>query len=379
MKFNTKTIHGGQEHDKAYGAVMPPIYQTTTYAQSTPGGHKGFEYSRTHNPTRRALENAFASIENGKHGLAFASGMAAIDTVIKLLNPGDEVISTNDLYGGTYRLFTKVYEKFGVKFHFIGMENAARIEAYVNDNTKMIWIETPTNPMMNVIDIEAASNIARKHNLLLAVDNTFATPYLQQPLNLGADIVMHSATKYLGGHSDVVMGALIVNDDKLAEDLAFIQNSSGAVPGPQDSFLMLRGIKTLHVRMQRHCENGKQIAEFLVDHPKIERVYWPGFDTHPNHDIAKKQMKDFGGMLSFVTKGNDYEEAVRIVENLKLFTLAESLGGVESLSGHPASMTHASIPKAEREKTGVVDSLIRLSVGIEDIDDLIDDLKQALN
>ena len=379
MKFNTKTIHGGQEHDKAYGAVMPPIYQTTTYAQSTPGGHKGFEYSRTHNPTRRALENAFASIENGKHGLAFASGMAAIDTVIKLLNPGDEVISTNDLYGGTYRLFTKVYEKFGVKFHFIGMENAARIEAYVNDNTKMIWIETPTNPMMNVIDIEAASNIARKHNLLLAVDNTFATPYLQQPLNLGADIVMHSATKYLGGHSDVVMGALIVNDDKLAEDLAFIQNSSGAVPGPQDSFLMLRGIKTLHVRMQRHCENGKQIAEFLVDHPKIERVYWPGFDTHPNHDIAKKQMKDFGGMLSFVTKGNDYEEAVRIVENLKLFTLAESLGGVESLSGHPASMTHASIPKAEREKTGVVYSLIRLSVGIEDIDDLIDDLKQALN
>lgn len=379
MKFNTKTIHGGQEHDPAYGAVMPPIYQTTTYAQSTPGGHKGFEYSRTHNPTRTALENSLASIENGKHGLAFASGMASIDAVIKLLEPGDEVISTNDLYGGTYRLFTKVYEKYGIKFHFIGMENAAKIETYINANTKLIWIETPTNPMLNVIDIKSIAALARTRQILLAVDNTFATPYLQQPLTLGADIVMHSATKYLGGHSDVVMGALVVNDDDLAEKLAFLQNASGAVSGPQDCFLMLRGIKTLHIRMQRHCENGKKVAEFLADHPKIERVYWPGFKDHPNHDIAKSQMKDFGGMLSFITIGNDYNEAIRIVENLKLFTLAESLGGVESLSGHPASMTHASIPKEEREKTGVVDSLIRLSVGIEDAEDLIDDLKQALN
>ncbi len=378
MKFNTKTIHGGQEHDKAYGSVMPPIYQTSTYAQSTPGGHKGFEYSRTHNPTRTALERSFASLENGKHGLAFASGLASIDAVIKLLQPGDEVISTNDLYGGTYRLFTKVYEKFGVKFHFIGMENSGRIEEYVNDNTRLIWVETPTNPMMNIIDIKAAAAVAEKHNLLLAVDNTFATPYLQRPLDLGADIVMHSATKYLGGHSDVVMGALVVNDDDLAERLSFIQNASGAVPGPQDSFLMLRGIKTLHVRMQRHCENGKKVAEFLRNHPKIEKVYWPGFEDHPNHDIAKAQMDDFGGMISFVTKGNDYDEAVRIVENLKIFTLAESLGGVESLSGHPASMTHASIPKEEREKTGVVDALIRLSVGIEDADDLIDDLTRAI-
>lgn len=378
MKFNTKTIHGGQEHDKAFGAVMPPIYQTSTYAQSTPGGHKGFEYSRTHNPTRSALERSFASIENGNHGLAFASGMAAIDAVIKLLKPGDEVVSTNDLYGGTYRLFTKVYEKFGVKFHFIGMENADRIEDFINENTKLIWTETPTNPMMNIIDIKAVSAIAKKHNLLLAVDNTFATPYLQRPLDLGADIVMHSATKYLGGHSDVVMGAIVVNDSDLAEQLSFLQNASGAVPGPQDSFLMLRGIKTLHVRMQRHCENGKKVAEFLANHPKIEKVYWPGFENHPNHKIAKAQMDDFGGMISFVTKGNDYAEAVRIVENLKIFTLAESLGGVESLSGHPASMTHASIPKEEREKTGVVDSLIRLSVGIEDADDLIEDLKQAI-
>ena len=378
MKFNTKTIHGGQEHDKAYGSVMPPIYQTSTYAQSTPGGHKGYEYSRTHNPTRNALEKAFASIENGKYGLAFGSGLAAIDAVIKLLQPGDEVISTNDLYGGTYRLFTKVFERFGIKFHFIGMNNVSSVESYVNENTKLIWVETPTNPMMNVIDIQAVSEIAKKHNLLLAVDNTFATPYLQQPMSLGADIVMHSATKYLGGHSDVVMGALIVNDKELAEKLYFIQNASGAVCGPQDCFLVLRGIKTLHVRMQRHCENGKAIAEFLASHPKIEKVYWPGFNNHPNHDIAKTQMKDFGGMISFTTKGNDYSEAIKIVEKLKVFTLAESLGGVESLAGHPASMTHASIPKEEREKTGVVDSLIRLSVGIEDIDDLIEDLTQAI-
>jgi len=378
MKFNTKTIHGGQEHDIAYGAVMPPIYQTSTYAQSTPGGHKGYEYSRTHNPTRNALENAFASIENGNFGLAFGSGLASIDAIIKLLKPGDEVVSTNDLYGGTYRLFTKIYEAFGIKFHFIGMENADKIESYVNSNTKLIWVETPTNPMLNIIDIKAVSKVAKKYNVLLAVDNTFATPYLQRPLDLGADIVMHSATKYLGGHSDVVMGALIVKDKELADKLYFIQNASGAICGPQDSFLVLRGIKTLHVRMQRHCENGKAVAEFLANHPKIEKVYWPGFETHPNHEIAKSQMDDFGGMLSFTTKGNDYDASVKIVEKLKIFTLAESLGGVESLSGHPASMTHASIPKEEREKTGVVDSLIRLSVGIEDIDDLINDLKQAL-
>lgn len=378
MKFNTKTIHGGQKHDAAYGSVMPPIYQTSTYAQSTPGGHKGYEYSRSANPTRTALENAFASIENGNYGLAFGSGLAAIDAVVKLLKPGDEVISTNDLYGGTYRLFTKIFEGFGIKFHFIGMENASNIEKFVNTNTKLIWVETPTNPMMNIIDIKAASAVAKKHNILLAVDNTFATPYLQQPLDLGADIVMHSATKYLGGHSDVVMGALVVKDKELADKLYFIQNASGAVCGPQDSFLVLRGIKTLHIRMQRHCENGKAVAEYLNNHPKIENVYWPGFKTHPNHEIAKSQMKDFGGMVSFTTKGNNYEEAIKIVEKLKVFTLAESLGGVESLAGHPASMTHASIPKEEREKTGVVDSLIRLSVGIEDEDDLIADLKQAI-
>jgi len=378
MKFNTKTIHGGQEPDKAYGAVVPPIYQTSTYAQSTPGGHKGYEYSRTHNPTRAALERAFASLENGKFGLAFGSGLAAIDAILKLLNPGDEVVSTNDLYGGTYRLFTKIFEDFGVKFHFIGMENAAHIEDYINENTKLIWVETPTNPMMNIVDIKMAANIANKKNIILAVDNTFATPYLQKPLDLGADIVMHSATKYLGGHSDVVMGALIVKDKELAERLYFIQNASGAICGPQDSFLVLRGLKTLHIRMQRHCENAKKIALFLKNHPKIDKVYWPGFENHPNHTIAKAQMNDFGGMLSFSTKGNDFNEAIKIVENLKIFTLAESLGGVESLSGHPASMTHASIPKEEREKTGVNDSLIRLSVGIEDVDDLIDDLRQAI-
>ncbi|MFT4698719.1 MAG: cystathionine beta-lyase/cystathionine gamma-synthase [Flavobacteriaceae bacterium] len=378
MKFNTKTIHGGQEHDKAYGAVMPPIYQTTTYAQSTPGGHKGFQYSRTNNPTRSALEKSFASLENGNYGLAFGSGLAAIDAVMKLLKHGDEVVSTSDLYGGTYRLFTKIYESFGVKFHFIGMENASKIEEYVNENTKLIWIETPTNPMLNIIDIKSAAEIAKKHEILLAVDNTFATPYLQRPLDLGADIVMHSATKYLGGHSDVVMGALVVKEKELADQLYFIQNASGGICGPQDSFLMLRGIKTLHVRMQRHCENGKAVANYLVHHPKIEKVYWPGFESHPNHEIAKDQMDDFGGMISFVTKGNDYNKAIKIVENLKIFTLAESLGGVESLSGHPASMTHASIPKEEREKTGVVDSLIRLSVGIEDEEDLIEDLRQAI-
>ena len=379
MKFNTKTIHGNQKHDPSTGAVMPPIYQTSTYAQTSPGVHKGYEYSRTANPTRTAVENAFASIENGEFGLAFGSGLAAIDCVMKLLSPGDEVISTNDLYGGSYRIFTKIFENYGIKFHFTGMENAGNIEQYITKKTKLIWVETPTNPMMNIIDIVAVSAVAKKHQILLAVDNTFATPYLQNPLDLGADIVMHSATKYLGGHSDVVMGALIVNDKALADKLYFIQNSCGAVCGPMDSFLVLRGIKTLHVRMQRHCENGKAVAEYLAKHPKIEKVYWPGFTSHPNYEIAKKQMKDFGGMVSFVTKGNNIKDAFKILENLKLFTLAESLGGVESLSGHPASMTHASIPKAEREKTGVVDSLIRLSVGIEDVEDLLADLDQALS
>lgn len=378
MKFNTKTIHGNQEPDKAYGSVMPPIYQTTTYAQTTPGGHKGYQYSRSANPTRTALENALASIENGSHAMAFGSGLAAIDAVLKLLKSGDEVISTNDLYGGTYRLFTKIFEGFGIKFHYVGMEDAANIASYINENTKLIWVETPTNPMMSIIDIKATAAVAKEHHLLLAVDNTFATPYLQQPLDLGADIVMHSATKYLGGHSDVVMGALVVNDKTLADRLYFIQNASGAICGPQDSFLVLRGIKTLHIRMQRHCENGKAVAEYLKKHPKIEAVYWPGFEEHPNHAIAKAQMKDFGGMVSFTTKGNNYEEAIKIVERLQIFTLAESLGGVESLAGHPASMTHASIPKEVREKTGVVDSLIRLSVGIEDEEDLIADLKQAI-
>lgn len=379
MKFNTKTIHGGQYNvDPAYGSVMPPIYQTSTYSQTTPGGHKGFEYSRSGNPTRAALERAFASIENGEFGLAFGSGLAAIDAILKLLKPGDEVISTSDLYGGTYRLFTKIFEGFGIKFHFIGMDNANNIEEFVNDKTKLIWVETPTNPMMNIIDIRKVAEIAQTHKILLAVDNTFATPYLQQPLTMGADIVMHSATKYLGGHSDVVMGALIVKDKGLAERLYFIQKASGAVCGPQDSFLVLRGLKTLHIRMQRHCENAKAIAQYLAEHKKIEKVYWPGFVNHPNHKVAKAQMKDFSGMISFVTKGNSYDEAIKIVENLKIITLAESLGGVESLAGHPASMTHASIPKEAREKIGVVDSLIRLSVGIEDVDDLIADLKQAI-
>ena len=378
LRFNSKTIHGGQHHDLAYGAVMPPIYQTSTYAQTTPGGHKGFEYSRTHNPTRQALEKSLASIENGKHGLAFGSGLAAIDSVLKLLQPGDEVVSTNDLYGGSYRLFTKIFEGFGIKFHFVDMNNVQAVADAINSNTKLIWVETPTNPMMNVVDIKAVSQIAKQHKILLAVDNTFASPYLQQPLDLGADIVMHSATKYIGGHSDVVLGALIVKDDDLAERLYFIQNASGAVCGPMDSFLTLRGIKTLHVRMQRHCENGRKVAMYLNNHPKIEKVYWPGFETHPNHHIAKSQMNDFGGMLSFIPTGADYKAAIKIIENLKIFTLAESLGGVESLAGHPASMTHASIPKVELEKSGVVDSLIRLSVGIEDAQDLIDDLEQAI-
>ena len=379
MKFNTKTIHGGQILEKGYNAVMPPIYQTSTYAQKSPGTHKGFEYSRTHNPTRTALENSLASIENGKYGLAFGSGLAAIDAVLKLLKPGDEVISTNDLYGGSYRLFTKIFEKYGLVFHFINMQDLSNVEKLINKKTKLIWVETPTNPMMNVVDISALSLVAKKYEILLGVDNTFATPYLQQPLKLGADIVMHSATKYLAGHSDVVLGALVLDNKELSEKLYFIQNASGAICGPMDSFLTLRGIKTLHVRMQRHCENAHTVANFLNDHPKIEKVYWPGLKSHTNHNIAIDQMKDFGAMISFTTKGNDYEKSIKIIESLKIFTLAESLGGVESLAGHPASMTHASIPKLEREKTGVVDSLIRLSVGIEDSEDLIQDLNQAIN
>ena len=378
LQFNSKTIHGGQQPDKGYGAVMPPVYLTSTYAQSTPGGHQGYEYSRTHNPTRTALEAALASIEDGAHGFCFGSGMAAIDAVVKLLSPGDEVISTNDLYGGSYRIFTKIFEDFGIAFHFVDMQDPANVAAKINAKTKLIWVETPTNPMMNVVDIEAMHKLVADKDILLAVDNTFASPYLQQPLTMGADIVMHSATKYLGGHSDVILGALVVRDAALAERLWFIQNASGAVCGPLDAFLVLRGIKTLHVRMQRHCENGEKIAHFLADHPKVAKVYWPGFPTHPNHEIAKRQMNGFGGMISFVLADDSIEKATQMVEQLQLFTLAESLGGVESLAGHPASMTHASIPKVEREKSGVVDGLIRLSVGIEDSDDLIEDLKQAI-
>ncbi len=378
MKFGTTAIHAGIKPDPSTGAIMTPIFQTSTYVQASPGDHKGFEYSRTKNPTRNALQQSLAALENGKYGLCFSSGLAAIDAVLKLLSPGDEVIAANDLYGGTYRLFTKVYAKFGIKFHFVDMGDVNNIENYINENTKVLWLETPTNPMMSIIDLAGASKIAKKHHILLAVDNTFATPYLQRPIDLGADIVMHSVTKYLGGHSDVVMGALIVNDDKLAGDLAFIQNSSGATPGPQDCFLVLRGIKTLHLRVQRHCENGRVIANFLKDHPKVEKVYWPGFESHPNHDIAKAQMKDFGGMISFTLKGNSKEEAFKILESFKFFALAESLGGVESMVNHPATMTHASVPYEERQKIGLFDSLIRLSVGIEDVDDLLEDIKSAL-
>lgn len=379
MKFGTKAIHAGVHPDESTGAIMTPIYQTSTYVQEGVGNHKGYEYSRTLNPTRHALEKNIAAIENGNYGACFGSGLAAIDCVLKMLNPGDEVISTNDLYGGTYRLFKTIFEKYGLKFHFTGMQDASVIEKFINKNTKLIWVETPTNPMMNIIDISACSVIAKKHNLLLAVDNTFATPYLQTPLDLGADIVMHSVTKYLGGHSDVVMGALVVKDEALSKEMYRIQNSSGAVCGPMDSFLVLRGIKTLHLRMERHCENGKKVAEFMASHPKVDKVYWPGFPSHPNHDVAKKQMRGFGGMISFTLKGNKLEDALEVVKKAKIFALAESLGGVESLMGHPATMTHASIPKEEREKSGVVDSLIRLSVGVEDADDLINDLRQALN
>ncbi|MBA3827948.1 MAG: cystathionine gamma-synthase [Taibaiella sp.] len=377
-KLATRLIHAGVEPDPTTGAIMTPIYQTSTYVQTAPGEHKGYEYARTQNPTRTALQNALANIENGKYGLCFGSGMAATDAVAKLLEPGDEVIVSNDLYGGTYRIFTKVFAAYGIKFHFISMADAANIEQYVNDSTKMLWVETPTNPLLNIIDIQACANIARKHRLITVVDNTFASPYLQNPLDWGADIVLHSATKYLGGHSDVVHGALVMNDATLEEKLRFIQNTCGAVPGPHDCWLVLRGIKTLHVRMQRHCENGEAIANYLRGNNKVGKVLWVGFEDHPNHAIARKQMRGFGGMISFTLKDDNIDAALSVLKNTKLFSLAESLGGVESLIGHPATMTHAAIPREDRIKNGLVDSLIRLSVGIEDKDDLIEDLKQAI-
>ena len=378
MKFGTKAIHAGINPDSATGAIMTPIYQTSTYVQDGVGNHKGYQYSRTQNPTRHVLENNLAALENGSFGACFASGIAAIDCVIKMLKPGDEVIATNDLYGGSYRLFTTIFEKYGIIFHFVDMKDITKVQEAMTENTKLIWTETPTNPMINIIDIKALAAVTNNSGAILCVDNTFATPYLQNPLELGADIVMHSVTKYLGGHSDVVMGALVTSNRKIADDIYRIQNSSGAIAGPMDCFLVLRGIKTLHLRMQRHCENGARIADFLQSHPKVKNVYWPGLKTHVNHHIAKSQMKDFGGMLSFTLKGNKLEDALNIVKQVKIFALAESLGGVESLIGHPVTMTHAAIPKASREKSGVVDGLIRLSVGIEDVEDLIADLNQAL-
>lgn len=378
MKVATKFIHAGMEPDPSTGAIMTPIYQTSTYVQSAPGNHKGFEYARSQNPTRKALEDALAVIENGKYALAFSSGVAATDAVIKLLEPGDEVIAANDMYGGTYRLFTKVFEKFGIKFHYVDMQNASNIEALINENTKLIWTETPTNPLINITDIAAVAAISKAHKTLLCVDNTFASPYLQNPLDLGADLVMHSSTKYLGGHSDVIQGALVMNDAELREKLYFLQKSCGAVPGPMDCFLVLRGIKTLHVRMQRHCENGEKIAHFLRNHPAVEKVFWCGFQDHPGYDVVTKQMRGFGGMMSFTLKDESIENATRVLSSTKLFSLAESLGGVESLINHPASMTHASIPREERIKNGLTDSLIRLSVGIEDAEDLIEDLNSAI-
>jgi len=378
MKIATKFIHAGVEPDPSTGAIMTPIYQTSTYVQEAPAQHKGYEYARSQNPTRFALEKAYAEIENGQFGLAFSSGVAATDAVIKLLAPGDEVICANDMYGGTYRLFTKVFEKFGIKFHYVNMQQAENIRPFINANTKLIWTETPTNPLMNITDIAAVAAIAKEHKVLLCVDNTFASPYLQNPLDLGADIVMHSATKYLGGHSDVIQGCLVMNDAALRDQLYFIQKSCGAVPGPMDCFLVLRGIKTLHVRMQRHCENGEKVANFLRNHPKVGKVYWCGFEDHPNHTIAKKQMRGYGGMMSFELKDDSVDNAKRVLSSTKVFALAESLGGVESLINHPASMTHASIPREERIKNGLSDSLIRLSVGIEDADDLIADLAQAI-
>ncbi len=377
-KMATRIIHAGAEPDPSTGAIMTPIYQTSTYVQSAPGVNKGYEYARSQNPTRFALETALAVLENGNYGLAFSSGVAATDAVIKLLSPGDEVIAANDMYGGTYRLFTKIFAKFGIQFIYVDTTNADNIQAAVTAKTKLIWIETPTNPLMNITDIKAASAISKKAGALLCVDNTFASPYLQNPLDLGADIVMHSSTKYLGGHSDVIQGALIMNDPALREQLYFIQKSCGAVPGPMDCFLVLRGIKTLHVRMKQHCENGRKIAHFLHNHPKVGKVYWCGFEDHKNYDIAKTQMRDFGGMMSFTLKDDSVEAATKVLSSTKLFSLAESLGGVESLINHPSSMTHASIPREERIKNGLSDGLIRLSVGIEDAEDLMEDLQQAI-
>lgn len=379
MKFGTKAVHAGVEPDPSTGAIMTPVYQTSTYVQESPAKHKGYAYARGANPTRNALQKSIAALENGKFALCFSSGMGATDAVIKLLNPGDEVITSNDLYGGSYRMFRRVFEKYGIKFHFLDLTKVDNALPHINSKTKLFWLETPTNPLMNIVDIKAFVDLAKKNNAWVAVDNTFASPYLQNPLDLGADIVMHSVTKYLGGHSDVVMGALAINDEKLYQELAFIHNSCGAVPGPQDSFLVLRGIKTLHLRMERHCLNGRKVAEFLKGHPKIGKVYWPGFSDHPNHDVAKKQMRDFGGMLSFTLKDDNVAQATKLMESVELFSLAESLGGVESLINHPASMTHASIPKEERLKSGLVDSLMRLSIGVEDHEDLIADLQQALN
>lgn len=380
MKFNTKVIHGGQHHDPSTGAVMPPVYQTSTFVQSSPGQPVGdYEYSRAANPTRTALENALASIENGTKGLAFSSGLAATDCVLRSFQAGDEVIAMDDLYGGTYRMFTRIYKNSGIKFHFVDMNDLEKFKSLINENTKLVWVETPTNPLMKLADIEAIAKITKEHKLLFAVDNTFATPYLQKPLDLGADIVMHSATKYLGGHSDVIAGALVVKDEALAEQLHFQQFATGATLGPQDSFLVLRGIKTLHLRVQRHCENGAKVTEFLSSHPKVKTVFYAGLESHPFHEIAKKQMKNgFGGMVSFTFESGKKEDAVRFLEKLQVFTLAESLGGVESLANHPALMTHASIPEDKRKEIGISDDLVRLSVGIEDIDDLIEDLKQAL-
>ena len=377
-KFGTKAIHAGADADPSTGAIMTPIFQTSTYVQESPGVNKGYGYARGKNPTREALQKNIAALENGKHCVCFSSGMGAIDAVIRMLRPGDEVITGDDLYGGSYRIFTKIYENYGIKFHFINLTDTNNIQKYINTNTKLIWVETPTNPTMQIIDIVSCSAISKSNKILLAVDNTFASPFLQNPLELGADIVMHSATKYLGGHSDVVMGALIMNDDKIHEQIYFILNSCGANPGPMDCFLVMRGIKTLHLRMERHCFNGRKVAEYLKTHPKIEKVYWPGFTDHPNHEIAKKQMRDFGGMISIVLKDKTIENTFKVASSFHVFSLAESLGGVESLINHPATMTHASIPKLEREKSGVVDNLLRLSVGVEDIDDLLSDLKQAL-
>ena len=379
MKFNTKAIHGGQYHDPSTGAVMPPVYQTSTFVQTSPGQPIGdYEYSRASNPTRTALEHALASIENGNRALAFSSGLAATDCILRSFKAGDEVIAMDDLYGGTYRMFTRIYKDSGIKFHFVDMNDLEKFQSLINGNTKMVWVETPTNPLMKLADIQEIAKITKSKNILFAVDNTFATPYLQKPLDLGADIVMHSATKYLGGHSDVIAGALIVKDEVLGEQLHFQQFATGATLGPMDSFLVLRGIKTLHLRMQRHCENGQKIAEFLDNHPKIKTVYYPGLANHPFHEIAKKQMSGFGGMVSFTFVSGKKEEAITFLEKLKVFTLAESLGGVESLANHPALMTHASIPEEKRKEIGITDDLVRLSVGVEDIEDLIADLEQAL-